>query len=356
MNRPILATQKLLKLKKVLKGNKAALIVMQNNPDPDAMAAAAGLKELASRLADVNCSLTYGGTIGRAENRALAHYLRYNFRPFSEVDPRQFDLIAMVDTQPGVGNNPLPSDVQPKIVIDHHPIQKATRKAPFTDIRSRYGATSTIIWEYLSSARIVPEMPLATALLYGIRSDTQDLGRDCTKADIKAIETLYPMANKRMLSQIQRGQVPGEYYTMLATALSTTLIFSYCTICDMGNVENPDMIAEVADLLLRHEKINWTMCYGTYENKVLISIRTEDNDRQANEIVNSVTSGIGTGGGHTSMAGGQVPLRTGHEPGAEGIRISRIIRRRFLRTLGIRSKPGIPLIGSQNNERSKVSD
>ncbi len=196
------------------------MIVMQNNPDPDAIAAACALRELANQTAGVSCRLAYGGTIGRAENRELVHYLGFAFHPFAEISHQRFDLIALVDTQPEAGNNPLPEGVQPDIIIDHHPAIPASRGVAFTDIREHYGATSTILWEYLREVKIKPDMPIATALLYGIRSDTQDLGREATKADIEAIGSLYPLANKRMLSQIQQGRVPSAYYQMLATALN----------------------------------------------------------------------------------------------------------------------------------------
>ncbi|MBN2020069.1 MAG: bifunctional oligoribonuclease/PAP phosphatase NrnA [Sedimentisphaerales bacterium] len=333
---------RLKKLKALWARGESLLIVMQNNPD--AIAASCALRELANKTAGLNCQFAYGGTIGRAENRELAHYLGFAFHPFAEVSHQKADLIALIDTQPQAGNNPLPEGVQPDIIIDHHPAIEASRGVAFADIRENYGATSTILWEYLTAAEIKPETPTATALLYGIRSDTQDLGREATKADIKAIEALYPLANKRMLSQIQQGQVPSVYYQMLATALANTKLYDHCLICGIGDLDNPDMIGEVADLLLRHEQVDWAMCYGFYDDQLLISLRTQDYALSAGDVARNIVQKLGTGGGHARMAGGQIPLRANERSTPKCARLERAIRSRFLKSIGIKTRKGRPLI------------
>lgn len=335
--------QRFKKLKALWARDESLLIVMQNNPDPDAIAAACALKELAKSSAGLNCRFAYGGKIGRAENRELVHYLGFTFSPFDRVSHPKYDLIALVDTQPESGNNPLPAGVAPDIIFDHHPATGASRGVAFSDIRESYGATSTILWEYLSAAKIAPEMPLATALFYGIRSDTQDLGREATKADITAMEALYPLVNKRMLSQIQQGREPSAYYQMLSTALTNTKIYGHCMICGIGDIDNPDMIGEVADLLLRHETVDWVMCYGFCEDQLLISFRTQDNKVNAGDIARDVVYKLGTGGGHASMSGGQIALRIAERLTPKRRRIERLIRSRFLNSLGIKAK-ALPLV------------
>jgi nanoRNase/pAp phosphatase (c-di-AMP/oligoRNAs hydrolase) len=336
--------QKLRKLRKVMEGMRTLLIVMQDNPDPDAIASAMALREIGNRSFGIRTTLSYGGRIGRAENRELVHYVGLRLHEFAEVKPANYDLVALVDTQPGTGNNPLPPDSLVDIVIDHHPMRDGTRQAAFTDVRSQYGATSTILWEYLCAADIVPNIPLATALLYGILSDTQDLGRKSGGSDIKAVEALYPLANKRMLGQIQRGRVPTEYYQMLGTALSNARLYGYCAISALGQVDNPDMIGEVADLLLRHEDVRWSMCYGFHGGKALISLRTQDPVRKAEDIICRIVDGLGTGGGHPTMAGGQIPLREDTDAASQQIHLDRTIRRRFLKALKVRGEKAKRLI------------
>jgi nanoRNase/pAp phosphatase (c-di-AMP/oligoRNAs hydrolase) len=323
-------------------GKAYLLVVMQDNPDPDSLAAAMALRRLAKSLANFNVSIACGGTVGRGENRALVKYLGMNLRAAAEVDYEKFDLVAMVDTQPGTGNNSLPAAIEPDIVIDHHPIRRQTRMVAFTDIRSNYGATSTILVEYLIEAGITPDTPLATALLYGIRSDTQDLGREASRFDIEAIELLYPYANKRMLGVIQRGKVPRVYYQMLADALRNARVQGPAVITNLGEIDNPDMIAEVADLLLREDETTWTMCTGFWSDKLLISIRTSEESNLAEKVVRRVVARRGTGGGHMTYAGGQIPLMNRTKVGRE--RLVRDVQRKFLAAIGAQAAEGSQLV------------
>lgn len=296
------------RLRQLLKTKKFGLIVIQDNPDPDAIAAALALKKLFNELANIPCSISHGGTVGRAENRALVRYLQLNLRPIDQLNLQDFDAIAMVDTQPGTGNNSLPVCLLPEVVIDHHPIRKITRTVPLIDIRKEYGATSTILCEYLIQANVTPDAPLATALLYGIRSDTQDLGRDASKADITAFQWLYSLANPRMLAEIQRGRVERDYFKLLHQALSNAVVLGPAITTNLGEIKNPDIVGEVADMLLRDDETNWSLAYGVYNGKMLLSLRTSQLALSAEKVVRKLTARIGTGGGHDQFAGGQIPL------------------------------------------------
>lgn len=329
---------RLKKIRDLLKGKSNLLVVMQDYPDPDAIAAAVALRKLVNVLSGAQCSLAHGGTVGRGENRALVRYLNLNLRSCSEIDFDKFDLTAMVDTQPGTGNNSFPGDRVPDIVIDHHPIRKATRAVGVTDIRKNYGATSTILYEYLLAAGIEPDVPLATALLYAIRSDTQDLGREATRADTDAIGRLYTQANKRMLSEIQRGRVQREYYRLLGQALGNARVYDSCIITSLGEVTIPDMVGEVADLLLRDDTTCWALCYGFYKEQMLLSLRTSQTGKSAEKVMRSIVARRGTGGGHDTIAGGQIPLKKGTK--AEISRIEKVVRQKLLKGVGAETQYG----------------
>jgi len=330
--------RKLQKLKTLLAGRTRMLIVMQDHPDPDAMGAAVALRRLVNAQTDIRCSLTHGGTIGRGENRALARYLSLNLLPIETVTLDRFDVIAMVDAQPGTGNQSLSGTRDPDIVIDHHPFRKITRQSPFTDVRRHYGATSSILFEYLTEAKVEIDTPLATALLYGVRSDTQDLGREAIAADIAAIESLYPLANKRMLSAIQRGSVPRDYFRVLSTGLRNARQYGAAIITNLEQIDNPDMVGEVADLFLREEQTQWTLCMGFVKQCMVLSLRTSGESLRAEQVIKRLVSRRGTGGGHLTYAGGQIPLKK--ETKTEALELERLVRRRFLRSLGIQDSKG----------------
>lgn len=335
--------QKVAQLGEVLKDTQTLAIVMQNYPDPDAIASAAALRAIAHQVGGVRTTLASGGVAGRAENRALLQYLRIPCHRTMEVEFERFDRVALVDTQPCTGNNALPSEVQPHIVIDHHPIQKATRQAAFTDVRSGYGATSTILHEYLRAMGTEIDKQLATALLYGIRSDTQDLGREAAQADIRAIQRLTPLANLRMLSAIQYSCTPRSYFRMLQSALEHAQVHGPAIVSCLGQIDIPDITGEIADLFLRDEDATWALCYGFYKQQLLLSLRTSDADGDAGAVMRRLVLGRGTGGGHHTMAGGQIVLREDDkaptcDESAAWITI------RFLRTIGINEDNGTPLV------------
>ena len=333
---------KLEKLKSLLCKSGGVLIGMQDYPDPDAIAAAAALRRLIRKIGGHPCTFAHGGTMGRAENRALVRYAGLNLRKVEDLDFSRYAIVALVDTQPRTGNNSFPENIKPQIVIDHHPICRATRSAEFTDVRKQYGATSTILYEYLYATDTPIDVKLATTLVYGIRSDTQDLGREVTKADIEAYLALYPTANKRMLSKIENALLPREYFRIIASALSDATLYGRGVIADLGTLEYPDALGEIADLLLRNEDSNLVLCHGVKDDRFLLSMRTADPELNAGKLMEHIVGSDGTGGGHASLAGGQIPLKT--DPSNERRKVADTILRRFKRIAGCRNKPGVALL------------
>ncbi len=334
--------RKIRQLAGLLDGASSLLIVLQNHPDPDALSAAAALRLIANRVCETQCRMVHGGNIGRVENRAMAAYLGLSFHAVETVDMGQHELAAAVDTQPGMGNNLLPDDDVPAIVIDHHPLTAATRGAAFTDIRSGYGATATILTEYLVELGLEPDARLATALLYGIRADTHDRGGEIGPPDIRALTYLYPLANKRRLYEIEWGGVSEGYYRVLAEGLKNARICGTCIVTDLGAVEHPDMVSEVADLLLRNEQTTWVLSHGRHDRQAVFSVRTFESDADAGDIARRIAGTIGAGGGHRELAAGQIPLKTGSETAAR--KAGRLITRRFLDLMGHPGKRGRKLV------------
>ncbi len=339
MGKAMTPATRLARLSSVLDGARSMLIIVQNTPDPDAIAAAAALRELANERHEIACSIGYSGGIWRAENLALLRYLSLNTRPLADLDLDRFDRLSMVDAQPGAGNVSFDASIRLDVVIDHHPIRRETRSARFTDVRSRYGATSTILYEYLKAAKIDIPTPVATAMIYGIRSDTQDLGRESTKADVDAFLDLYPHANARAIGRIVQAPLPRSYFSKLRTALDEARVYGDRIVSFLGHMESPEMIAEAADLLLRAEEVSWAMTLGVVDDWLHLSIRTRDRDRDAGRIARNLAGRRGFGGGHQTLAAAQIPLN-----GTSGERqIRKLVgdlTKRFLRATGNRNATG----------------
>ncbi len=343
MGSAITPAVRLKRLSKVLDGARSMLIIVQNTPDPDAIAAAAALREIANVRHDIACSIGHSGAVWRAENRALLKYLGLNTRALSDLDLSRFDRLCMVDAQPGAGNVNFDASLRLDVVIDHHPIRPETRSAKFTDIRSRYGATSTILYEYLRAAKIDVPPPLATAMVYGIRSDTQDLGRESTKADLEAFLDLYPLANARALGRIVQAPLPRSYFSKLRIALDQATVYGDRIVSFLGRLDSQEMVAEAADLLLRAEDVNWAMCLAVIDGWLHLSLRTTDRDRHAGRVARNLGGRTGFGGGHQALAAAQIPLPSKNNGNRQIKVLVRGITKRFLKATGNPNEPGEPL-------------
>lgn len=306
----------------VLGGPGRLIILPHDNPDPDALASAATLRFIAKTVCDKDAVIALGGFVGRAENRAMIRYLNIPMVPVSELplaDPEA--IIALVDTQPGRQNNSLPQDVTPSIVIDHHPAYVSTQDLPYVDLRQGYGATSTILTEYLMASRLDVETKIATALFYGIMAETQDLGREAAEPDMTACHFLYPHTNKRRLAKIENARVPREYFQAFLATIREAKIYDKAIISVLGDIRYPDMVAEMADFLLRLDEVDWAAAIGHYEHALYVSLRTTQRDVNAGAILQNVL-GSDHAGGHDMIAGGRIAVAAngGWEKAATGVR------------------------------------
>jgi len=307
------------------------LVLTHDNPDPDSIASAAAMQYLLRRLRNIESTVAYSGIVGRAENRAMLELLKLPIRPLLETDLDEFAHVALVDAQPDTGNNALPAGRIPDIVVDHHPLREATTRSPFYDVRPELGASATLLTEYLQEANIPIPCDLATALLYGVRSETQDLGREVAEADRSAYQLLFPLADAQILSAIARPQLPRAYFDQLSVALRSLQVMGASSVCPLDEVIDPDFVPEMADLAVRMEGIQWTLAYGSFDRKLYLSIRTNDPGAKAGELMQRILKGLGRGGGHGMRAGGNIDLSKITTPRAE---LETEIRRRFLDEIG----------------------
>jgi nanoRNase/pAp phosphatase (c-di-AMP/oligoRNAs hydrolase) len=290
----------------------AILVLPHNNPDPDAIASALALQYVLKETLGVNGRIAFEGIIGRAENRALVRYLDHPLQPVMGLDFSEFASVALVDAQPSAGNVTLPSFCSVSIVIDHHDQDEPASLAQFIDIRPELGATSTILVEYLRAAGLEPPSPLATALFYGIKTNTMGLGRNASPADTEAYLYLQSRIDAEALAKIEHVQVPATYFRSFEAALRAARIFGDVIITYLGPMDYPDLTAEMADLLLRLEGSDWVICTGLYKDLLILSVRTR-NRSGAGRVIQAIVQDQGRCGGHGSIAGGQVPLR-GQDP------------------------------------------
>lgn len=284
------------------------LILTHHNPDPDCLASSAALRYLLKKKRGIDATAAYSGIIGRAENRAMVRLLDLGFQHIDELDFDDFRYIALIDAQPRTGNTAVPEGRTADIVIDHHPIRDSTLEVTFYEVIEELGATATLFTEYLRLARLKIPRDLATALIYAIRSETQDLGREVSEHDLIAYEHLVPRADRALLAAISSPTLERHYFSQLAHALETLLVGTSTAVCPMGPVRDPDFVPEMADLIVRMEGIRWALGWGTFHDRLYLSIRTNDPEANAGDVMQKILDGIGKGGGHGMRAGGAIEL------------------------------------------------
>ncbi|MCA1959430.1 MAG: DHH family phosphoesterase [Desulfomonile sp.] len=335
---------KLEQLAEVLKGagKHPMLILCHNNPDPDSIGCAAGFNFLLKRKFGIRSVLGYGGAITRAENKAMVHRLRIHIRRFQRLQPAAYYGIALMDGQPGTGNTLLSTDVPPLIVIDHHPLRKLSLKSQFCDVRKGYGATSTIVTEYLVAARLTPSRLVAAALLYGIKTDTASLVRGAQEVDFLAFNYLSGIANPRMLGWIEKPKLSEAYFFDYHRGLSRTTIYRDVAVSFLGKIHAESIVPELADQLLRIDGVTWSFCMGAVGDFMVLSMRSSSRKYRAGNVIRQLVGRHGFGGGHRELAGGYVPLNGMGD--AEITDLANKFSERLLHLIGKEGCHGRPLV------------
>ena len=317
--------QQLASLFKAVEGIDQLLILPHNDPDPDAVAGAVALSRLLSAKTALHPIIAYAGMIGRSENKALVNYLDQPLAQLNDLVLPPAVPVALIDTQPEMGNNTVPAGSPVVVVIDHHPWREASALAPLADVRVDIGSTSTILTEYYQASGLEPDQKLATALFYGIKTDTLGLTRGTALADIDAFFYLRPRIDVDCLLEIERAQVPLGYFKSFDAALRAARIYDHrIVISYIGAMTYPDLAAELADVLLRLEGTEWVVCMGHYGQDLILAVRTTRPAGGAGLLAQSVVGKQGSAGGHGTMAGGHI-LLWGRNPKATAARVARLV-------------------------------
>lgn len=282
-------------------------------PDPDSMASALAVKRLLWKQVQ-RVVIAYIGEIQRLENQAMMELLQIPLVRTSQVDMGYFQKRVLVDSQPhhyeAFGR--LTYDA----IIDHHPLA-AEVTAPFVDIRPEYGATATILIEYLRAAGIKPSTNLATALLYAIKTDTANFERDATEQDVKEFRYVFQFANMNLLRKIELSELRLSDLRYFRLALERMVVTKKGLFAHLGEVETPDMCVQIADFFMRVHGMKWTFVSGLYRGRLVVIIRNDGYRKDAGRLARRAFGPFGSAGGHRGAARAEVPLETLREIGVE---------------------------------------
>jgi nanoRNase/pAp phosphatase (c-di-AMP/oligoRNAs hydrolase) len=279
------------------------LILLHNDPDPDAMASGLALRNLLHRTKTTAIIGAFQG-VTRPENLRMASLLDIHVEPLYRKSLTEFDRVATVDVQPHYFGG-LINKVD--LVVDHHP-ERAGYSAAFKDIRPDYGSTCTILTEHLRAVDVNISERTATAMLYAIKSDTLFLSRQTNEPDLDAFRFLYPLANAALIRKMEGAETTVERLHCVSQAVQHGEVAGPLYTTHLGTVAREDLITYVADFLLQVEEIKWSVVSGIVHGDIVVAVRNLGYSRNAGEFVKRSFGDIGSAGGHRAMAKAVAPL------------------------------------------------
>ena len=304
-------------------------IQTHNFPDPDAIASAYGLQELL-RIHGIASTICYKGKIDRYSTDKLREMLDIGLENIEDLEEKltEEDEVILVDAQKGNSNiiNMTGDEI---ICIDHHPTYEKYEYR-FSDIRPDIGACSTIIAQYFFENEIPITKKIATALTFGIRSDTQRLSRGVSKLDMEMMYRMFDACDQDVIHLLENSNLYFEDLMAYSRAISSIEVFENISFADTGENCPEALIASVSDFMLALVEVTFSVVYSRKEEGIKISVRSEGPSLDAGKIISAALKGIGSGGGHATMAGGFVPF---HGTEREEDLLVQDIRERFINVI-----------------------
>jgi nanoRNase/pAp phosphatase (c-di-AMP/oligoRNAs hydrolase) len=280
------------------------LIMLHNDPDPDAMASGLALRNVLRRTKTTAIIGALQG-VTRPENLRMLNLLDIHVDIMTPEAIREFDRICMVDVQPHYFGGLID---RVDLVIDHHPEQSGYT-AVFKDVRADYGSTCTILTEHLRAVDVNISERTATAMLYAIKSDTLFFNRQTNRVDIEAFSFLYPLADAAMIRKMEGAEITSERLEYVVRAHKSGRLVEQVYCAFLGMLPREDFIPYVADFFLQLEHVKWTVIAGIVNDSLVVSVRNLGYSKNAGEFARRFFGDIGNAGGHRAMAKAVVPMR-----------------------------------------------
>ena len=284
------------------------LVTSHLHPDPDAIGSAQAMAALLRALlpAGTVVDVRFRGQIGGGINQAFTRVSHLDHLPWDDEALATYDAVALVDTQPGFANSPLPGSVVPTVIVDHHRGRGRRAKAAFADIRIKVGATASILFSYFMEAKLPIPPGLAATMLYAIESDLSGVAGQQGGLDTIAISSLTLLADTKRLYAMRYVDVPQGYYGAFAETVKHAMRHDGVIVSHLNHVDYAETTGVMADWLLRCEGVHWTFVSAVHDGRFVFSLRTKLTNKSAGEIARRIADQLGDGGGHLTKAGGAI--------------------------------------------------
>ena len=287
---------------------KTFVLQTHDYPDPDAIAAAYGLSRLIGTLGGT-AVICHRGAITRAITQEMISVLGIPILP-AVLAPGADNAIIVVDGRIRNDNvTKFPGTYVGE--IDHHPGQDCHTAHTFHDIRPHYGSTSSIVGEYYRDLDISLPRSVATALSIGLNTDTQRLLRGATVEDIEIYAWLFRRADRKYLQYVLGNNIERADLAWFSRAIANLDLRGLFGLTDLAVMDNPALLAILCDFMLTVKEIGVMLAMAESSGRISLSIRSEDPDQPADALIQHLVAGLGSGGGHRSMAAGSCQIGPG---------------------------------------------
>lgn len=313
------AKERLQEFWSVFEKEDTVLVVI--NADPDALAGAMAIKRLL-RYRVKAVTIAYPNEIRRLNNLVMLELLKISAERLHTVKPAEFSKRVILDSQPP--HLPSFENIPFDVVLDHHPATKGWA-ATFVDIRKEYGATASMMVEYLRAAGIRPSVALATALFYAIKVDTQNFEKKVTLADAISFRYLFNLANLNLVRKIELSSLRRSELNYFRTALNEMKLSKQRLYAHVGKVPNPDILVLIADFLKQVHEAAWVFVSGIHNDKLVVIFRCDGYKKNAGRLAEKIFGQTGSAGGHRESARAEVPLKN-MDKDASSINTNTLIR------------------------------
>jgi nanoRNase/pAp phosphatase (c-di-AMP/oligoRNAs hydrolase) len=279
-------------------------VLIPINADPDAIACAMAVKRLLWRKT-AGVTIANINAIKRPDNLTMIRLIQVPLVPIKSVDTSAFNRIVMVDSQPGHHNDL--SGFAPQVIIDHHPLENSSA-APFLDVRPTYGATASILIEYLRAAKIKPSAKLATGLYYAIKTDTSNFERQTLIEDLNAFQYIFKYTNIHMARRIELAEMRMDFLKFFKRAIEERRVRKGHLYVHLGKVVHPDVCVQIADFFMRVDSVRGSVVSGVHQGKLVVIFRNDGVRKDAGVQARKIFGQLGSAGGHKSTARAEIPL------------------------------------------------
>jgi nanoRNase/pAp phosphatase (c-di-AMP/oligoRNAs hydrolase) len=290
-----------------LRSAPSLTIVCHDDPDPDCLAGAIALELLARESGAETVDILYGGSISHQQNRAFVNVFDVELEQYADALLEANELVAFVDHSLPGNHNSVPAGTELDIVVDHHPVESPI-PGRFVDVREEYGATATILTEYLRESPVEVTTRVASGLLFGLHRERLDFIRQPTVHEYDAAQYLTERADVEVLRELYSASFSAETVDAVGAAIRNRVERDACLVSCVGRTTGHDALAQAADYLLNVEGISTVLVSGIVDDEIQLSARSMRDDIDLGDLLQQAFGDVGRAGGHRDMAGGQLPL------------------------------------------------